>query len=173
MFIKRACSLITVLTIVLPVITAQAADVTINVSGKIIASPCEVDGVSTLNVDLGQDLQAAQLSTAGSYSNWVPFVLSLKNCPSSTNTINATFSGTGDSADINRLYVNTGVATNIAVELQSDDSASLPLGNSKVMSVSRSATNMATFPLKSRVWSKGNATTGTIASVVSVTFSYQ
>ncbi|SUW63738.1 long polar fimbrial protein LpfA [Buttiauxella agrestis] len=151
---------------------AQAADVTINISGKIVASPCVVDGSSDINVDLGQTLQAADLSTAGSTSSWVPFTISMKNCPTSTTNVIATFGGTGDAADLTRLYTNTGTASNVAVELQSNDASNTPLGNTKSMTIPRTGSNTAVFPLQSRVWSKGNASTGTVASVVSVAFTY-
>jgi len=169
---KLKVSLLVALTSLALTSTAHAADVTINISGKIVASPCVVDGASTVNVDLGQDLQAADLSTAASASAWVPFTISMKDCPTSTTNVIATFSGTGDAADLTRLYTNNGTATNVAVELQSNDSAHISLGNTKAMTIPRSATNTAVFPLQSRVWSKGNASTGTIASVVSVTFTY-
>ncbi|MFV8868602.1 fimbrial protein [Serratia fonticola] len=152
---------------------AQAADVTINISGKIVASPCMVDGTGTVDVNLGQDLQAADLAANGSSSVWVPFTIRMKNCPTSTTNVIATFSGSADSFDASRLYTSTGTATNVAVELQGSNASHDPLGNTKTMIIPRAADNTAVFPLQSRVWSKGNASTGTIAAVVSVTFTYQ
>lgn len=151
---------------------AQAADVTINISGQILASPCVVDGTSPIGVDLGQNLQTSDLAAAGSYSQWKTFSINLKNCPSSKTNVVATFSGSGDADDLTRLYTNAGTATNVAVELQSNDASHTSLGNNQTMTVARAVDNTAVFPLQSRVWSKGNASTGTIATVVSVTFTY-
>lgn len=152
--------------------SAQAVDTTINISGKVVASPCQVDGNTSINVDLGQSIEAVDLAPASSSTPWVPFTISMKNCPVSTTNVVATFSGTPDAAGSLNLYKSTGVATNVAVELQSSDAAHKPLGDAQTLSIPRSAGNTAVFPLQSRVWSKGNATTGTVASVVSVTFSY-
>ncbi|MGB7801550.1 fimbrial protein [Buttiauxella sp.] len=169
---KLKVGIITALTSLALTAATQAADVTINISGKIVASPCQVDGSSTVNIDLGQDLQAANLATAGTTSAWVPFTIGMKNCPASTTNVIATFSGTGDTTDLTRLYTNTGTASNVAVELQSNNAAHTSLGNTMTMTIPRASDNTAAFPLQSRVWSKGNASTGTIASVVSVTFTY-
>lgn len=170
---KKLCmSLLATLTTLALTKSVNATDVTINISGKVVASPCVLDGSGTINVDLGQTLQAADLETAGSFSNWVPFTINMKNCPARTNNVIATFSGAADALDASRLYTSTGTANNVAVELQSSDATHIPLGNGKTLTIPRAADNTAVFPLQSRVWSKGNVTTGTIALVVNVTFTY-
>jgi minor fimbrial subunit len=150
----------------------SAADVTINVSGKVIASPCTVETASNISVDLGQNLQAADLNASGKYSAWVPISLKVKNCPTSTSNVVATFSGTADTAAATRLYKNTGGASNLAVELQQAVSPYKALGNNQTLTVARAADNTAEFKLQARAWATGAASTGTIASVVSATFTY-
>lgn len=165
-------SLLAAITTLAVIGTVNAADVTINISGKVVASPCVLDSPGSINVDLGQTLQAADLATAGSFSNWVPFTINMKSCPVSTNNVIATFSGAADTLDASRLYTNTGTASNVAVELQSSDAVHKPLGNTQTLVIPRAADNTAVFPLQSRVWSKGSVTTGTITSLVNVTFTY-
>ncbi|HGM5490687.1 TPA: fimbrial protein [Serratia fonticola] len=157
----------------LTVLSAQATDVTININGRVIASPCTVDGAQSVNVDLGQNIEAASLSTAGSSSEWSSFNLNLKNCPASTSNVTATFSGTADSTSPN-YYRNTGTATGVAVQLfKANSSTSLGNGSTFVSAVNATA-HTATFPLAARAYTAtGNVMPGTIASVVQVTFTYQ
>jgi minor fimbrial subunit len=148
------------------------ADTQLNITGTIKASPCTVDTTGTgVNVDLGQNIQAASLSTATSGSDWVTFPLKLKDCPASTSSVTATFAGTpaDEKADV---YKNTGTATNVQVELQS--AANANLGNGKTMTQPVSATtNDATFDLRARAYSfAGGVTPGSIIGTVQVSFTY-
>ena len=68
---KCLCYLTASISAVLFAGNLYAADtVNINVTGKVIASPCTTlnGGSSALNVDLGQDIQAYSLEAAGSGS---------------------------------------------------------------------------------------------------------
>jgi minor fimbrial subunit len=61
--------------------------VTLNITGNVIASPCEVSAASanmTIGLGGGKDLQTADLNAAGSSSPWVPITVSLGNCPAGT-----------------------------------------------------------------------------------------
>lgn len=151
-----------------------AADaVTINVTGNIVASPCTVDPDSvTKSVPLG-DIQAASMNEAGSGSEWVDFDIKLINCPAGTTSVTATFSGTADTDSPADSYANTGTATKVAVQLETSDTEE-PLGNGKTSDVDVSSDKTATWGLQTRAFSTaGSVTPGTIASVISVNFTYK
>ncbi|MEB5959750.1 type 1 fimbrial protein [Enterobacter sichuanensis] len=156
---------------------AQAGDpVTLNITGNVVASPCEVSAASqNMTIDLGggEDLQTADLNAAGSSSSWVPVTVSLENCPAGTSSVTATFHGTADAADPETLYSNTGTATNVAVQLEG--SAEEPYGDGKTstISIADAADGKPTWSLKTRAFSKnGSVTPGTISSVITMTFAY-
>lgn len=156
---------------------ALAADpVTLNITGNVVASPCEVSTASqNMNIDLGggKDLQSADLNEAGSSSEWVPITVSLENCPAGTSSVTATFHGTADAADAETLYTNTGTATNVAVQLEGK--AEEPYGNGKTSSITiADATDgKPTWDLQTRAFSKnGGVTPGSISSVITMTFAY-
>lgn len=80
---------------------AQAGDpVTLNITGNVIASPCQVSSDSiTKSVDLGQNIQASSLQTAGSATEWVNFDINLNSCPAGTTKAIMTMHGTADPAN--------------------------------------------------------------------------
>ncbi|CAI0820521.1 putative fimbrial protein SthD [Serratia fonticola] len=145
----------------------QAADVTITVSGKVVAGPCTVS-TSKASVALG-DIYSSDMISAGAASEWKPVTLSLTGCPIGTSQVTATFSGT---ADATGYYKNMGTAGNIQIELQDDKGTKLNNGIKKAVSVV-DATKSASFPLKVRALSvNGAATQGTIQAVISITYTY-
>lgn len=155
--------------------TSYASDpVMLNITGNIVASPCEVSTDSkNMTIDLGDgvDLQTSMLNAAGSASHWVNFSVSLENCPPGTSSVTATFHGTADSADPDSLYTNTGTATNVAVQLQGN--ASEPYGNGKTSTLNIPLEGKPTWSLQARAYSKnGGVTPGSIVSVVTMTFTY-
>ncbi len=154
--------------------TAFSADiVTLNITGNVVASPCIVNGgVGNINVDLG-NIQATTLATAASSSAEVPFNLNLTSCPAGTSSVTATFSGTSDpTAGIN-YYKNTGTAGNVAVALIQASNGSLK-GNGTTITQAVQSDRTVTMSMKAKAYSStGNATPGTIQSVVTATFTYQ
>lgn len=152
---------------------ANSADpVTLNITGNIVASPCQVSSDSiTKSVDLGQNIQASDLQVAGSSTTWVPFTINLNSCPAGTTVAIMTMHGTPDTNNPLDMYANTGTATNVSVQLQSQ--AGDQLGNSKTLkgNVSSSAVS---YPLRARAYTQNGAVTpGTISTVVTATFVYQ
>ena len=152
---------------------SMAADITINVSGKVVASPCTIDNSGIYNIDLGQNILAATLKQANSYSLWKVFNITLSNCPSGTTKVTATFSGTADGNN-STMYANatgTGYAQNVAIQLQ-NSAAGTNVGNGSTMTVDVENSN-ATFPLHARVYSaKGGGTPGNITASVMLNMSY-
>ncbi|WP_380183012.1 fimbrial protein [Kalamiella sp. sgz302252] len=150
-------------------------DITLNITGTIKASPCEVDAGSdnTINVDLGKNIEATKLAAQDSYTDWVPVTILLKNCPATTTAAIAKFTGTPATATgAADMYENTGSAKNVQIELQ-DSETGASQGNNSTMEAPVSA-SAASFALQARAYSvEGGATPGNIAGSVQVSFTYQ
>lgn len=149
-----------------------AADpVTLNITGNIVASPCQISSDSvTIGVDLGQNLQASSLQTAPSSSDWVPFNIKLVSCPAGTSTATMTMHGTADPAQPADLYKSTGTAQNVSVQLQNLTGTQLGDGKSVIGNI---ASGSYTFPLQARAYStSGSVTPGSINATVTATFVY-
>lgn len=159
------------LTMLLPVFNTCA--LTLDISGDVIAFPCEVD-IDSVNktVDLGT-ASVTGLSRAGSAHTWKSFDIKVINCPETVNSITATFSGV-PSGTAGNLYANTGDAKNVAVQVAQRSNTSIIQGNGSTMKANvDSASHGALFPLVARVFSEqGNAQSGTLASVMELNFSY-
>lgn len=147
--------------------SVSASDVTITVNGKVVAKPCTIE-TTKATVDLG-DLLTFNFIAAGSTSAWHDVTLNLTNCPVGTSQITATFSGTADSSG---YYKNQGSAGSIQLELQDSGGAKLNNGSTKTIQVDNN-TLSGRFPLKVRALSvSGNATQGTIQSIINVTYTW-
>ncbi|WP_336220216.1 fimbrial protein [Citrobacter amalonaticus] len=152
---------------------AYAADpVTLYIMGNVVASPCQISSDSvTKSVDLGQNLQASDLSTAGSSTAWVNFNINLTSCPAGTTKATMTMHGSADTNNPADMYASTGTANNIAVQLQSQAGDLLGDGKSITGNI---ANNAYSYALRARAYTKnGGVTPGTIISTVTATFVYQ
>lgn len=148
-----------------------AADpVTLNITGNIVASPCQISSDSvTIDVDLG-NIQASTLQTAGASSSWKPININFNSCPAGTTKIIMTMHGTADTAQPNDLYASTGTAQNVSVQLQSQVGDLLGDGKSITGNISSGA---YTFALQARALTlNGGATAGTIKSTVTADVVY-
>lgn len=150
---------------------AIADPVNINITGQVVASPCEVNNNnSDLNVNLGQTIQASTLATAGAGTAPTPFNLSLKSCPVGTSNVTVTFSGTAAANPQTDMYLNTGVATPLAVELSSGATI---LGNNSMLTQSVQPDRTVTYALSARaVTPTGNVMPGSIIALVQANFTY-
>lgn len=159
--------LISALLLLISPSAVKAADVTITVSGKVVAKPCTVSTVST-TVELG-DLYTFNLVSPGAASEWRDVTLGLTACPVGTSKVTATFSGIADSTG---YYQNQGTAGNIQLQLQNSSGNTLNNGAVQTVPVDN-ATFSTSFPLKVRALTvKGNVTKGTIQAVINVTYTY-
>ncbi|EMX9180085.1 fimbrial protein [Citrobacter sedlakii] len=155
---------------------ATGDPVTLNITGTVVATPCEVgeDSVPTtisLNGSENTPLQTADLNAAGSASDWIPFTVTLKNCPAGTSSVTATFVGASDADDPETLYKNGGDALNVAVQLEGK--AGEPYGNGKTSTL-QIASNMAVWELQTRAFTKnGGVTPGEISAVITMNFEYK
>ncbi|MHA2898136.1 fimbrial protein [Enterobacter sp. H2G27] len=156
---------------------ALATDpVTLNITGNVVASPCEVSAASeNMTIDLGggKDLQTTDLNAAGSSSAWIPVKVSLENCPAGTSSVTATFHGTADASDADTLYSNTGTATNVAVQLEGKSGEAYGNGKTSTITIADATDGKPTWDLQTRAFSKsGGVTPGTISSVITMSFAY-
>jgi len=154
------------------IFVAHADDITLNVIGKILATPCVVDpGTVNQTVEFGQAI-ATDFKQAGDAGKWKDFALSLSRCPVTTTESEVTFGGTPDN-DAPDKFINNGTSKGLALELanRAHDTQFSP-GSKMRVNVDSSA-HTALFPLSARMVSTtGAATGGTFASVVQLTFTY-
>lgn len=150
---------------------AKADPVNINITGKVVASPCVVNNNnSNLNVDLGTAIQANTLEAAGAGTTPTPFNLSLTACPVGTSNVKVTFTGAAAAAPQSNMYLNTGAATPLAVELSSGGTV---LGNNSSLILPVQADRTVTYALSARaVTPTGNVMPGSISAVVQANFIY-
>lgn len=154
--------------------SAMAADTTvINITANIVASPCVVN-TTQLNIDL-KDIQASTLATAGATSGWSdPQKISLINCPATTSSVIATFTGDPATNGDTNGYANegTGNDSSISVQLADDNATPNYLSNGKTSEVAV-VNNAADFTVKARLYTSGSAKPGLVASHVNVGFEYK
>ncbi|MEX3137561.1 fimbrial protein [Serratia ureilytica] len=168
MKVIKARLLLTLSVILLSFVTS-ASDVTINVHGSVVATPCTTI-LSDIDVDFG-DIFSTTLDSAGASTDWKEIKLDLDGCPVGTSSVNIKFSGAPSVVD-NNYYLNSGTAEDIVLELQDSDSTLLKNNESRTMDVNF-LTGKASFPVKVRVRSlTGNPTDGTISSTISVSYTY-
>lgn len=144
----------------------------IDITGTVVASPCTVNGgQESLEVKLGDNIQADSLATAGSATEWKDFTLELSNCPASTSSFSVTFSGTAD--DDANFYKNTGNATNLKLELTNQTGDTKYNNGAFLKNITIPSTHAYSLPLRTRAVSKGNVMPGTIEGQVQATFTWQ
>jgi len=174
--VNKIAPVVTVILFAFQAFSTQAAnDVNINITGKVIASPCTTinGGSANLSVPVGDNIQAASLASPNSGTPMVKFDLPLTVCPLGTENVKATFSGTADAEDAT-LWKNVAAnaATNTAVEL-SDQSDSTILSNGSTLDAPIIG-GAATYKLQARAVSKtGAVIPGDISSTIVVAFEYQ
>lgn len=142
----------------------------IELRGKVVASPCQVEE-ATKNIALGNDIKMNALAQAGSATSWVPFNIHLVNCPKQDSWASITFSGESDAVNPTSMYRNTGTATNLAVEMQFADGSPAGNGQSNMQAISQQE---VTWNLQTRAYTQqGQVKAGTITSVIVATLTYQ
>ena len=160
-------------------VSSYASDpVTINVTGKVVASPCTFDTAnSSLNIDLGEKYSTDLANPVSAFTE-KPFNLVMKDCPVGTTNVIATFSGT-DAADLTNgnAFKNMGTATNMVIQVKplagTWDSVSFKSGSTMTSAVNTTA-KTATFNLTTRAvtWT-GGVSPGTVSASIVADFTYQ
>lgn len=113
----------------------QGAGGEVKFTGEITDVSCEVSTASkSQSVDLGK--WAKSYFESRTETTQTPFTISVKNCPSSVETVAVLFDGDKDSGD-NTLLKTTGGATGVGIKLyESDRSSPVAIGSiSKAVNV--------------------------------------
>lgn len=153
---------------------ASAADrVNINVTGRVVPTPCVVDtDTVSKQVDLGQAI-ANNLNQPGGDPIWKDFQLLLTQCPAAIQSATATFTGAVHNTDPT-AFKNLGTAVNSALQMTNTDHSVIYGKNSQMTVAVDNSTRQAIFPLSARIFSPAaKATGGTFSAAVSVVFTYQ
>ena len=154
---------------------AAGDPVSITITGNVVASPCKVSTDSqTMSIPLSAtDLQTADLNAANSASDWVPFNVTLQDCPPGTSSVTATFHGTPDPADPETLYLNMDDAKNVAVQLETQAGAACGNGKTSTLDIASAVGGKPTWALQTRAFStEGGVTPGLIKAVVTMSLEY-
>lgn len=156
-------------------VTAQAGDnVSIEVTGKVVASPCQINPDDLVkNIDLGQAIPAQD--AAGAMGEPQNFTVTLTDCPSGTSNIAVTYTGAPASVNPDYVYANTATenaAKNVGVLLQVNDSGVKPLGNGKVWNVVIAHGSDPVLHMTTKAYSLGDAAPGNISSTIVMSFEY-
>jgi major type 1 subunit fimbrin (pilin) len=158
---------------------AQAADGTINFTGNVTETACEVQTNSS--VALGNIQKSAFSSGAGATAGATRFTITLANCPISTTSATVKFDGTANSTNSSLLALNTGsTATGLGVALfEADGSTPIPLATASnaitlaTTGADESAVNGATATYVAKYMSTAAAVTaGTADATTNFTVSY-
>lgn len=176
--LKRYIAVFFSVLIMLPVISANAA--TLTLSARIIAGSCTVNPVLAAGQQqsLGSLLKSGLTESGDADPVWHNFSLELTGCPPTTTSSTVKFTGTPDSND-GTLFANTApagsAAQNVAVEMSKQSNNSDILSNGSTMTVKVETTNgTASFPLAARMKTPtGNVGQGDVAAIVQVEFTYQ
>jgi minor fimbrial subunit len=151
----------------------QAAErVNLNVTGNIVASPCQFNGgINQMDVDLG-DIQASNMVRAGSVSQPINFTLLFSACPAGTSRVTVTFTGHQDPIAGVDYYQSNGTATNVAIGIRDPTTGALK-GSGTDMTQQVLPDRTAAIPVQAFVYSAaGHPMPGTLRSVVLLTMQY-
>lgn len=149
-----------------------ADSVNIGVTGNIVASPCIFNGGSnSLDVNLG-NIQATNMATPGSTSDPVPFSLLFTQCPTGTQSVTVSFTGSPYPTAGADYFMNSGSATHVAIAMRDAQTGTLK-GTGSGMTQTIGADRTATMAMQASVKSvTGGVTPGSISAVVVMTMQY-
>ncbi|PVZ82619.1 fimbrial protein [Serratia sp. S1B] len=149
--------------------SAFAADGTVNFTGSIIDTSCNVTNLSSgsLNVDLGS-VSKASLSSAGMKSDPKAFSINVTNCP--TDAVSVSFDGTSAGGNNNLLALSNSTATGVAVEITDAKGIVVPLYKSS--SSYALTANAANLNFVARYVATGAVGAGTANATADFTINY-
>lgn len=153
--------------------SAQAADnVTINVTGKVVASPCTINPADVVKtIDVGDAIPAKE--GTGAMAAAQDISITLTKCPSGTSSVTATFSGTPATTLPDFIYANSstsGAAPNVGIVLQRSSNSGL--GNGKTYKVDIVNGVDPVFNMEIYPYSLGNAMPGNISTSIVMALEY-
>lgn len=151
-------------------LSQAALAVSVNITSNLTASPCTVETTSPVSVAL-PDIDMAKLAAVDSTSTAQSFDLTLKNCPTTTTKVIATYKGKASTLAADS-FDNTGTATQLALRLKDNTDVTIEPNASRTVKID-TATNKATFTQSVQMYSKGKVQAGTVIGNIVVDFTYQ
>lgn len=162
------------LLVALPLSTAIAWDVLVDIQGEIVGNTCTVSSDSTnINVDLGA-ISTRQFSGVGSVSNIRrPFTLNLENCGPTFSGAKVRFTGTSDSDNSQLLQLDAGGASGAGVQILDAKGTVVPLNTwSEIWTGNDNGT--ATLQFSARLQAtKARVEAGDVSAVATWELEYQ
>jgi len=153
---------------------ANAADGTINFTGKVTADACTVTpGTGTQTVSLGS-VSSTALAAVGNSAAPTKFDVTLASCPAAATSATVKFDGPADTKDsrLLKLTTATGVATGVGIGLYEQDASTLiPVGSSSA-SKTLSSTANTTFSFVAKYVATAAVTAGSANAVSDFTVIY-
>ncbi|MEL4013172.1 fimbrial protein [Dryocola clanedunensis] len=154
---------------------AYAGDFIVNIEGGVITGPCIIDAGSTnQTVNFGK-MAIYNIDHVGDGSSWQYFSIKLRNCPADIVTATATFTGQASATDPT-VFVNSGTASGLGIQLAQRDFASVMISNGSRMELPVKPDRTAEFDVGARVVrisTERGVNTGTIKGAVQFTITYQ
>ncbi|MGY2799621.1 major type 1 subunit fimbrin (pilin) [Ewingella americana] len=132
---------------------ASAADGTVNISGKIIAAGCVIQGASTVaaQIDFGT-LTPASFPAVGTLSPKKDVNFTLENCPTSVTSTKLIFTGTASVTDAALFALDpSSTATGLGIALFNKNGSQIPANGSSVVFPIDATTHTATIALQTAV----------------------
>ncbi len=158
--------------------TAHAVDGTINITGKVISSTCQINGGASpaaINVTL-PNVSTTSLNTAGAVAGRTPFSIALTGCGSLTKATTYFEPGPTVLADGNLKNTAVTAAAGVEVQLLNGDFSAVNLAgatgsqNSATANISSGA---ATLNYYAQYYANAAAGSGNVTSSVQFTMLYQ
>ncbi|ECG8590417.1 fimbrial protein [Salmonella enterica subsp. salamae] len=156
---------------------AIAHDGTVNITGSIYASSCDVDSSSQNQpVNIG-DFSASGFTNVGDVQGKKAFSIILDNCTAGIEGATITFGGDADGSNTKLLALsdtssNGGMASGIGIEILDKDSAQLPINTASKQYPLSAGNNTLNFYL-SYMATSIPVTAGNASSVMYFDLSYQ
>ncbi|HFZ8995711.1 TPA: fimbrial protein [Citrobacter freundii] len=173
---KIVCLLVSTALFSAGSLSAMAHDGTVNITGSIYASSCDVDSSSQNQPVTIGDFSASGFSKVGDVQGKKEFSIKLDNCTSGIAGTTITFSGTNDTDNTQLLALNnagsSGMATGVGIEILDQDSVQLPINTESKQYALAAGDNSLTFYL-SYMATKIPVTAGDASSVMYFDLSYQ
>ncbi|MDL4454798.1 fimbrial protein [Klebsiella michiganensis] len=176
MYTSRLLKAVSLIGVFCVVPRGEAADVTVQVVGNLVANSCTVSPDSkNKTVDMGTWATKQFVATPLGVPP-VRFVLNLENCGGAVSGVKVSFTSTPDKDDNTLLALNTGAgaATNLGIAILDKDKNRIPLGKpSSVYSITPGAASVPMVFYGQYVATVGRVTPGTANADATFTLDYQ
>lgn len=158
--------------------TAHAVDGTINITGKVISSTCQINGGASpaaINVTL-PNVSTTSLTAAGAVAGRTPFNIALSGCGSLTKATTFFEPGPTVLADGNLKNTAATPASGVEVQLLNGDFSAINLGGAAAAQNSATAnltSGAGTLNYYAQYYANAAAGSGNVTSSVQFTMLYQ